>query len=179
MKEFTNLLSGINYFSCCPSCQQKLSINRRYYHQHNDKSYVRFNLIGNDYLTICLQTQEMSVKLRQSASEFGYFNYGLNYQSIRLDCQNPDCGLFSYALQLEIDLNQKIIKSICLSSESISKEDELGNLIEIENVYCQKFTQFTHHMNNCIKKCQIPLIPINFYNLSETFDKVKKLSAFY
>lgn len=179
MKEFPNLSSAISYFSHCPICQQKLSVNRRYYHQHNDKSYVRFNLIGNDFLTICLQTQEISINLRQSASEFGYFNYGLNYQSIRLDCQNPDCGLFSYALQLEIDLNQKIIKSICLSSESISQEDESGNLVEIENIYCQKLTQLTQYINGKNKKYQLPLFSINFNNISETFDKIKKLSAFY
>lgn len=179
MKTFPNLSSALNYFSHCPSCQQKLSINRRYYHQLNDKSFVRFSLIGNDSLTICLESQEISVNLRQSASEFGYFNYGLNYQSIRLDCHNPDCGMFSYSIQLEIDLHKKIINSLCLSSEYISQEDNQGNLFEIENVYSQKFTQFTQYLDGKTKKYQLPLFTINFTNPSETFDKIKKLSIFY
>ena len=176
MKKFDNLSSAINHYPECPFCHQKLYFaNPQNTLTFNQENFLRFQLMNDDYLTVNIKTQEISTHLKHSS--LGYLTYGTNYQSLKLECQYPDCGMFFFSLQLKFDLNKKIFDLIALSQESFSFEDELNNLIEICNIHLLDVTKMTvYHPSP--KTFQVPLLPVHPSNLHESFLKIKNLTAF-
>lgn len=182
MKKFNNLFQAIHYFDKCPSCHQKLSISNRsaWIEHHHNKITIKFRLLHNDILSLEIKQDSTNVEIniKQSLSDLGYLNYGINYQSLHINCDNPNCGMFSFALQLKIDISKKYIEEISLYSESLSYEDQNSVLWEIENNYYQNNTKLSHHLSDKTKSYQIPLLSINYENIPDTFDKVKNLINF-
>ena len=125
--------------------------------------------------------------LQKIPSNYGY--EGRLYESLKIGCQK--CHQFSYVVQMIIDGTAMRIEHLFLNSEFISWPDKERYIThQINNVYATgktlygRFSSFERTNLNVRKTfpidCQIniPLIPLNLNDPTETMERIKKLNLF-
>ena len=114
---------------------------------------------------------------------------GTLYQGLHMDC--PKCHQFGYVIQMVLDIEKiRRISHLYLNSEFISWEDDKGNTHEINNAYSVSKTWYNfiagkkiyktelHSLLGKSRNMDIPLIPLNLRNPSETLARIKTLITF-
>lgn len=207
MKKFHNILSGINYQPFCPSCKSHMRIN-------GPESNVVLNygqdLLAN-LNTITFEWENESIELEVESGSVcnitqrsnmntmyaignanpifsshgappGIPNSGIFMCRLRRTCN--ECSMYSYTLQIVIDMERKMVGAVFLNTESISFENTdisgIHKVCEIKNLYGTKKTVYTifEIESGKDKILELPLIPLNLQNPEETLSRIKNLVIF-
>lgn len=174
MKQFNNLLEAINFRTQCPLCQGKLHSNS--YVNSNKK--IAFNFLGSFNNTIYANIETQNI-------EFDFFDKKLLSHSgtlglpVTIECD--DCHMYSFIIQVWINLNNRSIIQILLNSERVSWEDSDLTLHEVVSVYSTDKTKYSFFNIDTSKddgQIFLPFVPINFLNPKDTVERIKKLLIF-
>src|ERR1700690_2279679 len=140
MKQFANLIDAIFYQTSCPVCYENLKFKNIYDCSfEGEKVVLHINTSIGDIIYINIKKNivekifitrdnhildtEASYKYSAFAStDYSIYNNILN-SPITISCN--ECSQFSYRIQIQLDLINFKITSICLESETISIEDRL------------------------------------------------------
>lgn len=106
-------------------------------------------------------------------------NCGTLGQPFTMACN--DCHMYSFIIQIWIDISNKFITKIVLNSERVSWEDESNVLHEIVSIYSTDKTKYSYFGSDAALddgQIVLPFIPIDVSNPKEAVDRIKKLIVF-
>ena len=210
MKEFNSLAEALDYCIDCPICHAIISRGG------GDQSYEyetreliiplcdRNKSLSHDNLVIQIDSGRTTINLeitpnldpnimyagvsnfsQQLSPQFDYtFYQGSLITGHNVCCQ--ECCLYSYTLQLHVNVAKYQLTNTLLNSETISIEEE-DKLHEIRNNYSMNRTEYiliesleyAHKIaSNRHKTLMLPLLSDNLFNPTETLIRLKKLLIF-
>lgn len=175
MKKFDSILDAINFRTQCPVCQSKLQIDDR--KSVNSSKKLVFEILGyHNYIYVDLITQQIELILDDNNKSK---KHGILGHPLTIGCET--CNMYSFVIQLWIDLDNKSINDIFLNSESFSWEDEEETLHEIISSYATNKTKYNYFKTDQYAsdgQIVLPLVFIDMNNPKETIDRIKKLLIF-
>jgi hypothetical protein len=189
MKQFNSLTEGFAYQSKCPICNSELDIGDDKHqalileipiYHNNEQVLICYELIDGDLIIIDKYTAEINFIIRNNLN----FNYHTNSFPISLECSNRDKNrcLFSYQILCRIDSEKNELYDFCLLSEQLSIENNKKELCVIKNDYQQNITCYTQDIfsfpNLDGKRKQLPLIDLDFKNISAFLNKIESYLIF-
>ena len=176
MKQFNNLLEAINFRTQCPLCQGELQSDS--YINSNQKIVIEFLGSSDDIIAIDIVTQKIELAFSDKGLQ-SKSNCGTLGQPFTMECD--DCHMYSFMIQVWIDISNKIITKIILNSERVSWEDESDVLHEIVSGYSTDKTQYSYFGSDVNKddgQIVLPFIPIDVSNPKEAVARIQKLIVF-
>lgn len=180
MKHFNSLLDAIYYQTHCPLCQDEL----RSESFTNSNQKVALKLYGNtisqldDVIYIDIATNNIDVESSDNWFQ-SQINRGILGQSITISCY--DCCMYSFMIQIWIDLDKQVVDKVVLNSEEVNWEDENKVLHEVVSVYSTNKTKYSYYgATTSLDDGQIvlPFIPVDVYNPKEAVARIRKLIVF-
>ena len=177
---FKKISDALNYNKNCPICNEQINFKNKdlIVEYKSIEPRLRFNLSKDNIFYINTINDEVEVCFKKSVFSNLKSNYGILYEPIYMECQNIDCGLYSYILQILVDIKNLKISNILLNSEKVSYEDTDGSLHEVHNNYVNKTTTYIHFLDNKENLISLPIIDLNLKDLKQTIERVKKLLIF-
>lgn len=175
----------LNYKIICPLCNAKLKCENDIDNkgnlilENNSENYISVNIDTEKVkfeITYYKQTEYVSLYQRKFIPSI---NYATRFFGIKTSCHN--CRNYDYIILCIIDFSLKEnihIKDVMINSESIYYLDDKNVNYIVRNVYTSKKTEFIYVKDNVDKSQLLPLIPINFDNIEEIVNKIKKLLIF-
>lgn len=175
MKQFNSLLDAIHFNTHCPLCQSELRCDSL----TNSNQKVALQFLSKDNIVyIDIATHDMEI-VNEEGQQQPLNNGGSLGQSITVSCY--DCYMYSFIIQIWINLNKLSIDKVVLNSEDVSWEDENCVLHEITSIYSTNHTKYSYYNKDAqIDDGQIVLPFINFdiSNPKEAVARIRKLIVF-
>lgn len=184
IKQFVRLIDAINYRTRCPRCQGDLCINEtnlaENYDVKNPSQKIAFEvLIGSDeILYIDPITNETELIIWDQGNKIHSSKRGSLGHGLTLECK---CNMYSFTIQVWVDLNTHKINSIILNSERVSWEDDLCTLHEITATYTTNTIKYNYFHTDASEDdghIVLPLIPLDINNPENTLSRIRKLLVF-
>lgn len=173
MKQFNNLLDALNYHTHCPLCQSELQSDK----YTNSKQKILLEFLGNS-IYIDTTSQDIEIVKDQSIADHPSCNGTLG-QSMKIECNK--CHMYSFVIQIWIDLTKLIINRIILNSEMVSWEGNRNILHEIVLLHSTNKTRYSYYNPNPNMddgQVFLPLINIDVSNPKDAVERVRKLIVF-
>lgn len=176
---FDKISKALDYRKVCPVCNHSISFKNKdlIIEYQSDEPRLRFNLSKEDIFYINTKNDDVEVIFKKSIFS-NLKSYAILYEPIYMECQNIDCGLYSYIIQVLVDIKNLKVKKIILNSEKISYEDTDGSLHEIHNNYVNRTTNYNYFFKEKESFVTVPIININLNDLKQTVERVKNLLIF-
>lgn len=175
MKHFNSLLDAIHFNTHCPLCHSELRCDSLT--NSNQKLALKFLSVDNIiYIDITTHDIEM---VNEAGQAQPLNNRGTLGQGINISCY--DCYMYSFVIQIWINLSNLSIDKVLLNSEDVSWEDENCVLHEISSIYSTNHTKYSYYNNDHqIEDGQIvlPFISFDVSNPKEAVTRIRKLLIF-
>lgn len=190
----------MHYCVNCPFCDKMLSIsqttNTRIVYKHQklnpvlisekmkltdwvkdpDKK-ILFDLLNGDYLEILPKQSKSNLIIVSNATQNNHVNYNTIYVRLNFSCDEVECALFDYTLQLKVEVSSNSIETD-LNSIRVSYEDE-NSLNELKFNYISDKVEYTYYLDNGTSRNQeLPMMKFKIDNIQETLNKIKKILVF-
>lgn len=178
MKQFNNLLDAICFQTHCPLCRSELRSDSF----TNSNQKIALKLFGNlsDIIYIDVATNNIDEVYVGSGSLQAHANKrGILGQSITISCY--DCCMYSFIIQIWIDLDKQSINKILLNSEEVSWEDKDNVLHEITSIYSTNKTKYSYYSPPTAKddgQIILPFVSVDIYNPKDAVVRIRKLLVF-
>ena len=167
--QFNSLDDAFKYRTHCPLCNFALRLSRKC--SSTDDLLTIDNLGDIIYINKYTGCFAISNGFLNDSSLKGQSIIGLD-----VDCCN--CAKYYYTIAIYLDMTERVFEFARLNTEFLAIEEE-HELHEIRNIYSMNKTIYSYYLGaNDGKTCEVPLIPLDVYNPSETLLRLKKLIMF-
>jgi len=186
MKKFDKLIDAIKFRTHCPLCNDDLYIKENgligNYNKENLSQKLTFSVFNTEETVIVVNPFDNSVQVVNNTDDVKNNKLGTFGTPLTIQCNS--CDMYSFTIQVWIDLSHQVMIDIILNSESISWEDDKETLHEVTSIYSTNKTKYSYFRTDDIDNIRysnpitIPLVPIDVNNLEGTVVRIQNLIVF-